>query len=115
AQPPGSVRGGLRVTEQGEVIRFKYGLPDVARLNLKIYVAAVLEANLLPPQPPLPAWRSRMQQLAADGVASYRAMVRENPDFVRYFRAATPEQEDRKSTRLNSSHVKISYAVFCLK
>lgn len=93
AQPPGSVRGGLRVTEQGEVIRFKYGLPDVARLNLKIYVAAVLEANLLPPQPPLPAWRDRMQQLAADGVASYRAMVRENPDFVRYFRAATPEQE----------------------
>ena len=56
-------------------------------------MAAVLEANLLPPQPPLPAWRDRMQQLAADGVASYRAMVRENPDFVRYFRAATPEQE----------------------
>src|SRR5690606_22364202 len=47
----------------------------------------------LPPQTPLPAWRSRMQELAADGVASYRSIVRENPDFVRYFRAATPDQE----------------------
>ncbi len=93
AQPPGSVRGGLRVTEQGEMIRFKFGLPEVAKLNLKVYVSAVLEANLLPPQPPLPQWRARMEQLASAGVASYRAMVRDTPDFVRYFRAATPEQE----------------------
>ncbi|MEK9765184.1 MAG: phosphoenolpyruvate carboxylase, partial [Thalassolituus sp.] len=93
AQPPGSVRGGLRVTEQGEMIRFKFGLPEVAKRNLKIYIAAVLEANILPPQAPPESWRKTMDELATAGVASYRAMVRDNPEFVSYFRAATPEQE----------------------
>ena len=93
AQPPGSVRGGLRVTEQGEMIRFKFGLPEIAERNLKIYISAVLEANLLPPQAPVKEWRDTMSELAEVGVRSYRAMVRDNPDFVSYFRAATPEQE----------------------
>jgi phosphoenolpyruvate carboxylase len=93
AQPPGSVKGGLRVTEQGEMIRFKFGMPAVALRNLKVYVSSVLEANLLPPTAPQPEWRALMQQLASDGVQSYRAMVREEPDFVTYFRAATPEME----------------------
>jgi phosphoenolpyruvate carboxylase len=93
AQPPGSVAGGLRVTEQGEMIRFKFGMPEVAKRNLQVYVAAVLEANLLPPEPARPQWREMMNQLAQAGVASYRAMVRDTPDFVRYFRSATPEQE----------------------
>ena len=93
AQPPGSVRGGLRVTEQGEMIRFKFGLPEVAKRNLRVYLSAVLQANFLPPEPPKDHWREAMHQLAAVGVASYRAMVRDNPQFVPYFRAATPEQE----------------------
>ncbi|ASP39209.1 phosphoenolpyruvate carboxylase [Bacterioplanes sanyensis] len=93
AQPPGSVKGGLRVTEQGEMIRFKFGLPAVALRNLKVYVSSVLEANLLPPAAPEPQWRSLMETLAQDGVTSYRAMVRDEPDFVTYFRAATPEME----------------------
>lgn len=93
AQAPGSVKGGLRVTEQGEVIRFKFGLPEIAKHNMKTYVAAVLEANLLPPSLPQDNWRKQMQQLTQMGVKSYRALVKENPDFVRYFRAATPEQE----------------------
>jgi phosphoenolpyruvate carboxylase len=93
AQPPGSVAGGLRVTEQGEMIRFKFGQPDVARRNLKIYVSAVLEANLLPPEPARDEWRAQMTRLAERGVASYRAMVRDTPEFVRYFRSATPEPE----------------------
>ena len=93
SQPPGSVLGGLRVTEQGEMIRFKFGMPEVAVRNLKVYVSAVLEANLLPPEAAQPQWRERMEQLASAGVKSYRAMVRDTPDFVRYFRAATPEQE----------------------
>lgn len=93
AQAPGSVKGGLRVTEQGEMIRFKFGVPEVAKRTLKIYVSAVLEANLLPPPKPLDSWRQQMQQLTQEGVASYRAMVREEPNFVPYFRAATPEQE----------------------
>jgi phosphoenolpyruvate carboxylase len=93
AQPPGSVQGGVRVTEQGEMIRFKFGMPDLACRSLKIYLSAVLEATLLPPQGPQPEWREMMQQLAADSVAAYRAIVRDDPQFVPYFRSATPEQE----------------------
>ncbi|SEM33967.1 Phosphoenolpyruvate carboxylase, type 1 [Pseudomonas sp. ok272] len=93
SQPPGSVAGRLRTTEQGEMIRFKFGLPDIAEQNLNLYLAAVLEATLLPPPPPEPAWRGMMDALAADGVAAYRAVVRENPQFVEYFRQSTPEQE----------------------
>ena len=93
SQPPGSVSGRFRTTEQGEMIRFKFGLPDIAEQNLNLYLAAVLEATLLPPPMPEPAWRTMMDQLAGDGVAAYRAVVRENPEFVEYFRQATPEQE----------------------
>ncbi|RCL28342.1 phosphoenolpyruvate carboxylase [Pseudomonas sp. AFG_SD02_1510_Pfu_092] len=93
SQPPGSVAGRFRTTEQGEMIRFKFGLPGIAEQNLNLYLAAVLEATLLPPPPPQPAWRELMDQLAADGVKAYRSVVRENPDFVEYFRQSTPEQE----------------------
>ncbi|MBG6287479.1 phosphoenolpyruvate carboxylase [Pseudomonas nitroreducens] len=93
SQPPGSVAGRFRTTEQGEMIRFKFGLPDIAEQNLNLYLAAVLEATLQPPPVPEPAWREEMDRLAADGVLAYRAVVRENPQFVDYFREATPEQE----------------------
>ncbi|MGE8323566.1 MAG: phosphoenolpyruvate carboxylase [Pseudomonas sp.] len=93
SQPPGSVAGRFRTTEQGEMIRFKFGLPGIAEQNLNLYLAAVLEATLLPPPPPQPAWRAVMDQLAGDGVKAYRSVVRENPDFVEYFRQSTPEQE----------------------
>lgn len=93
SQPPGSVAGRFRTTEQGEMIRFKFGLPGIAEQNLNLYLAAVLEATLLPPPLPEPAWRQMMDRLAADGVKAYRAVVREHPEFVEYFRQATPEQE----------------------
>ena len=93
SQPPGSVTGRFRVTEQGEMIRFKFGLPGVAEQNLNLYLAAVLEATLLPPPAPTAQWRTLMEHLAADGVAAYREVVREHPQFVDYFRQATPEQE----------------------
>lgn len=93
SQPPGSVAGRFRTTEQGEVIRYKYGVPKVAEHNLNLYVAAVLEATLLPPPKPKETWRAVMQELAADGMQAYRNIVRDNPQFVTYFRQATPEQE----------------------
>jgi phosphoenolpyruvate carboxylase len=93
SQPPGSVAGRFRTTEQGEMIRFKFGLPDIAEQNLNLYLAAVLEATLLPPPLPEPAWRQMMDRLADEGVGAYRAVVREHPEFVEYFRQATPEQE----------------------
>ena len=93
AQPPGSVSGSLRVTEQGEMIRFKFGVPDLAIRNLFLYTGAVLEASLSPGPEPKDAWVAFMDQMANDGLKSYRAVVRDDPMFVPYFRAATPEQE----------------------
>jgi phosphoenolpyruvate carboxylase len=93
SQPPGSVDGRIRVTEQGEMIRFKFGLPKLAVQSLALYTSAVMEATLLPPPEPKPEWRDAMERLAADSVQAYRTIVRDEPDFVAYFRAATPEVE----------------------
>ena len=93
SQPPGSLKGGLRVTEQGEMIRFKFGLPKVAIQSLNLYTAAVLEANLLPPPAPKQEWRDLMEQFAEQSCREYRQFIREEPEFVPYFRSATPELE----------------------
>ncbi|MEX0732287.1 MAG: phosphoenolpyruvate carboxylase [Aquisalimonadaceae bacterium] len=93
SQPPGSVNGSLRVTEQGEVIQAKFGLPGIALRNLELYTTAVLEATLLPPPDPKQEWRKVMDQLSGVAVKTYRGMVRDTEGFVEYFRAATPEQE----------------------
>lgn len=93
SQPPGSLKGGYRVTEQGEMIRFKLGLPQVTVNSLMLYASAILEANLLPPPNPKQEWRDIMDELSEISCKAYRSVVRENPDFVPYFRSATPEQE----------------------
>ncbi len=92
AQPPGSVGGTLRVTEQGEVIQARFGLPGVADRTLETYVTAVLEATLVEPPPPQPAWRQAMDRLAADARDSYRNTV-SDPQFLAYFEAVTPVGE----------------------
>ncbi|QJQ98769.1 phosphoenolpyruvate carboxylase [Halomonas sp. PGE1] len=91
SQPPGSVNGSLRVTEQGEMIRFKFGQPEIALRSMEIYACAVLEATLLPPPAPQPRWREEMDRLAEVAHRAYVGVVREDPDFVPYFRAVTPE------------------------
>ncbi|MFO8044591.1 MAG: phosphoenolpyruvate carboxylase [Halomonas sp.] len=91
SQPPGSVNGSLRVTEQGEMIRFKFGQPEIALRSMEIYACAVLEATLLPPPDPEPRWREEMDRLAEVAHRAYVGVVREDPDFVPYFRAVTPE------------------------
>jgi len=93
SQPPGSVAGRIRVTEQGEVIRFKYGRPSVAAYNLEQYVAATLEATLLPPGEPRDAWRQQMRKLTEVSVRGYRQVVRDDPALVGYLRTVTPETE----------------------
>ncbi|NOI61793.1 phosphoenolpyruvate carboxylase [Vibrio aestuarianus] len=93
SQPPKSLKGGLRVTEQGEMIRFKLGLPEVAINSFNMYASAILEANLLPPPEPKQDWRDLMDVLSEVSCESYRNIVRGEPDFVPYFRQATPELE----------------------
>lgn len=93
SQPPKSLKGGLRVTEQGEMIRFKLGLPEVAVNSFNLYASAILEANLLPPPEPKKAWRDQMNLLSKVSCEAYRNIVRGKPDFVPYFRQATPELE----------------------
>ncbi|MBY5947196.1 phosphoenolpyruvate carboxylase [Photobacterium rosenbergii] len=93
SQPPRSLKGGLRVTEQGEMIRFKLGLPEVAVNSLSLYASAILEANLMPPPQPKQEWRELMDVLSEVSCDAYRDVVRGNEEFVPYFRAATPELE----------------------
>ena len=93
SQPPGSISGAIRVTEQGEMIRFKFGLEEIALQNLEIYTAATLEATLLPPPEPKAEWRQLMHEMTELSVKVYRQTVRENPHFVQYLRTVTPELE----------------------
>lgn len=91
SQPPGSVNGSFRITEQGEMIRFKFGLPRLAVQSLTLYTTAVIEATLAPPPEPEDSWRETMDWLTERSLKAYRDVVRENPDFVPYFRQVTPE------------------------
>jgi phosphoenolpyruvate carboxylase len=96
AQPPGAVAGRLQLTEQGETISFKYGLPGLAERNLEAAVAATLltafpdAAGLAPPNE---GARDTMSALAASSLAAYRALVWEDPAFPPFFRSVTPVDE----------------------
>ncbi|KAL0408806.1 UNVERIFIED_CONTAM: Phosphoenolpyruvate carboxylase 4 [Sesamum radiatum] len=94
SQPPGSVMGTLRSTEQGEMVQAKFGLPQMAVRQLEIYTTAVLLATLRPPQPPKEEkWRSLMDEISKISCTTYRNTVYENPEFLAYFHEATPQAE----------------------
>ncbi|MEY3012187.1 MAG: hypothetical protein RIT45_922, partial [Pseudomonadota bacterium] len=93
AQPPGTVRGALRVTEQGEIIHAKFGLPGIALRTLELYVTAVAEATLAPPPAPDPRWKALLAEMAEHAHQRWDATIRHDPRFVPYFRAVTPERE----------------------
>ncbi len=78
SQPPGSVKNSMRVTEQGEMIRFKYGSPPLALINLDLVLSAAIEASLLPPPEPRENWRLLMQKLSEVACDSYRLTVQSN-------------------------------------
>lgn len=92
SQPPGSVEGSLRVTEQGEVIRHKYGFWQAALRTLSVYTTATLEASLQPPPIPKKNWREYMANLAQSSCALYRKVLT-RADFIDYFNVVTPIQE----------------------
>jgi len=94
AQPPGTVRGQIRLTEQGEVIASKYANPEIGRRNLETLVAATLEASLLQPtKPATKAFHEVAEQLSRASMAAYRALVYETPGFTDYFFNSTPIRE----------------------
>ena len=96
SQPPGSIDGRLRVTEQGEMIQAKFGLIDIAVRSMEVYTTATLEATLAPPAQPAPAWRAAMDRSAGRARAAYRALIYDTPEFLDYFHTATPEPELRE-------------------
>jgi phosphoenolpyruvate carboxylase len=94
AQPPGTVNGQIRLTEQGEVIASKYSHPEIGRRNLETLVSAMLEATLLrgtthPPD----AYLEAAQALSDASFAAYRALVYQTPGFTDYFFDGTPIRE----------------------
>jgi phosphoenolpyruvate carboxylase len=94
AQPPGTVRGQIRLTEQGEVIGSKYANPEIGRRNLETLVAATLEATLLQPtKSATKAFLDAATELSGNSMAAYRALVYETPGFTEYFFSSTPIRE----------------------
>jgi phosphoenolpyruvate carboxylase len=116
AQPPGTVNGQIRLTEQGEIISSKFSNPEIGRRNLELLVAATLEAGLMPHGEDreqvarLERYEAVMAELSERAYKAYRNLVYETPGFTDYFFAATPIAEiaelnlgsrpaSRKSTR----------------
>ena len=93
SQPPGSVDGTLRVTEQGEMIQAKFGLPGIALRTLEVYTTATLEATIAPADPVRPNWRETMERLSAAARGAFQRTVYDDPRFLPYFSRATPEAE----------------------
>jgi phosphoenolpyruvate carboxylase len=96
AQPVGDFSGEIRITEQGEVLNWKYSDPVLAEWNLEIMIAASLEALTRPEGPPADAdqqWEAIMEQMSADAFRFYRENVAENADILAYFEQATPVNE----------------------
>ncbi len=97
AQPPGTVRGQIRLTEQGEVIGSKYANPEIGRRNLETLVAATLEATLLKPtKPASKAFLDAAAKISQSSMNAYRGLVYETPGFAEYFFDATPIREIAK-------------------
>jgi phosphoenolpyruvate carboxylase len=100
AQPPGTVRGHFRLTEQGEIIAARYSNRDLAYRHLEQLVNAVLLASA--PEPvqtaPHPEWRRVMDRLSTAAWHAYRELVYETPGFIEFWQAATPIDEITRLT-----------------
>ena len=94
AQPRGTVDGRLRMTEQGEVIADRYGHPGIAERHLEQVIHAVLHTSF-PDEgdQPEPAWLAILDRLAPAACRHYRALIYDDPEFLDYFRQATPIEE----------------------
>lgn len=96
AQPSGDFSGEIRITEQGEVLSWKYSDPVLAEWNLEIMIAACLEAVAMPTQvsaETMQRWHDAMESMSADAFVFYRKHIAENSDVLEYFEQATPVDE----------------------
>ncbi|MDQ3644839.1 MAG: phosphoenolpyruvate carboxylase, partial [Actinomycetota bacterium] len=97
AQPPGTVGGRIKVTDQGEVVSAKYSTTQIAHRELELTASAVLLSTLeAVPQPPperLREFEAAMERMASRSTATYRELVHEDPDFLEFFYGATPLTE----------------------
>ena len=90
SQPPKSVYGRIRITDQGEMIQQKYGYEPLAKYNLCSYIGSVMQATLNPPPNPKDEWRNLIEKMTKISTAAYRKNINENSDFIRYFKTVTP-------------------------
>ncbi len=112
AQPPGSVAGQIKITEQGEVISDRYSLQPLAKRHLEQVVHAVMKAAFVQPTDPPKAWTNALETLATASRVTYRGLVYDNPEFVGFFREVTPIAEisrlkigSRPAARRNSQRI----------
>lgn len=93
AQPPGTLHGKIRVTEQGEVLRAKFGMTGLALRSLEIYTGSVLVAQLERPQKIPSQWRELMEKVARKSEESYSSFIYGEPRFLPFYLDVTPEKE----------------------
>jgi phosphoenolpyruvate carboxylase len=96
AQPPGCFSGRIRVTEQGEVLNWKYSDPVLAEWNLELMMAASLEALTRPGEEQSthpPRWEEAVEEMSQEAYRAYRREIADNPDVLEYFEQATPVNE----------------------
>lgn len=96
SQPGDGFSGALKITEQGEVINWKYADAELARRNFELMVAAGLESLLCPELGDIsaqPSWEAALEEMSATALGFYRRHIADNPDLVSYFEQATPVLE----------------------
>ena len=118
SQPPNSVNGKIRITDQGEVIQQKYGYEPLAKYNLCSYIGAVTEATLNPPPNPKKDWRSLIEKMSEISKSSYRKNINQSSEFIKYFKTVTPHRAlgklfigSRPSKRKNVDNIKSLRAI----
>ena len=118
SQPPNSVNGKIRITDQGEVIQQKYGYEPLAKYNLCSYIGAVTEATLNPPPSPKNNWRDLIEKMSDISKSSYRKNINQNTEFIKYFKTVTPHVAlgklsigSRPSKRKNVDNIKSLRAI----
>ena len=92
SQPPGTVNGSTRVTEQGEIIQQKFHSEALAEYSLGTYVGAVIEATLNPPPKPKKEWYKLMDNMSEVSSKTYNYYLNNNPHFLEYYKYITPQK-----------------------